>query len=50
MQSYGNPMKETYRAFHRFGQAEFPDVGSILGSSQFSITAQLLPKIQKWSK
>jgi len=23
--------------FHRFGQANFPDGGSILGSSQFSI-------------
>jgi len=35
-----------YRAFHRFGQAKFPDAdgGSILGSSQFSILHQLPPK------
>ncbi len=25
------------RAFHGFGQAKFPDGGSILGSSQFSV-------------
>ncbi len=25
------------RAFHGFGEAEFPDGGSVLGSSQFSI-------------
>ncbi len=35
----------SYRAFHRFGQAKFPDGGSILGSSQFSILPQLPPKI-----
>jgi len=29
------------RAFHRFGQAKFPDGGSVLGSSQFSILSQL---------
>jgi hypothetical protein len=28
-------LKYLYRAFHRFGQAKFPDGGSILGSSQF---------------
>ncbi len=28
---------QCYRAFHQFGQAKFPDNGSILGSSQFSI-------------
>jgi len=46
------------RAFHRFGQAKFPDGGLILGLSQFSILPQLqlhscLQKyclIQKWSK
>jgi len=32
---------EFYRAFHRFGQAKFPDGGSVLGSSQFSILPQL---------
>ncbi len=31
----------TYRAFHRFGHAKFPDGGSVLGSSQFSILPQL---------
>jgi hypothetical protein len=30
-----------YRAFHRFGQAKFPEGGSVLGSSQFSILPQL---------
>jgi len=42
-----------YRAFHRFGQAKFPDGGKVLGSSLFSILYQLPPKtcsIQKWSK
>jgi len=29
-----------YRAFHQFGQAKFPDGGSILGSRQFSILPQ----------
>jgi len=33
-----------YRAFHRFGQAKFPDGGSVLGSSQFSVLPQLPPK------
>jgi len=33
-----------YRAFHRFGQAKFPDGGLDLGSSQFSILPQLPPK------
>jgi len=28
-------------AFHRFGQAEFPDGGSVLSSRQFSILPQL---------
>jgi len=30
----------SYRAFHIFGQAEFPDGGLDLGSSQFSILPQ----------
>jgi len=30
----------TYRAFHRFGQAKFPNGGLVLGSSQFSIPPQ----------
>ncbi len=33
-----------YRAFHRFGKATFPDGGSILGLSQFSVLTQLPPK------
>jgi hypothetical protein len=33
-----------YRAFHRFGQAKFPDGGLVLGSSRFSILPQLPPK------
>jgi len=40
--SFFSPNSETwYRAFHRFGQAKFPDGGSILGSSQFLILPQL---------
>jgi len=43
---------DMYRAFHIFGQAKYPDVGSILGSSasQFSILPQLPPKILLDSK
>jgi len=33
-----------YRAFHGFGQAKFPDGGSVLGSSQVSILPQLPQK------
>ncbi len=33
--------KNQIRVFHRFGQAKFPDGGSVLGSSQFSIMPQL---------
>jgi len=32
---------KTYRAFHGFWQARFPDGGSVLGSSQFCILPQL---------
>jgi hypothetical protein len=32
-----------YSAFHGFGQAEFPDGGSVLGPSQF-LTMPLLPQ------
>ncbi len=39
-----------YRAFHRFWQAKFPDNGSVLGSSQFSILSQLPQKILLDSK
>jgi len=39
-----------YRAFHGFGQAKFPDGGSVLGSSQFSKLHQLSPKILLDSK
>jgi hypothetical protein len=34
-----------YRALHRFEQAKFPDGGSVLGSSQFSVLPQLPPKM-----
>jgi len=37
-------------AFHRFGQAKFPDGGLILGLSKFSILPQLPPKILLDSK
>jgi len=40
----------SYRAFHRFVQAKFPDGGLILGSIQFSILPQLPPKILLDSK
>jgi len=33
-----------YRALHGFGQAELPDGGLDLGSSQVSLLAQLLQK------
>jgi len=36
--------------FHGFGQAKFPDGGSVLGSSQFSILPHLPPKIMPDSK
>ncbi len=36
-----NSSLKTQKAFHRFGQAKFPDGGSVLGSSQFSILPQL---------
>jgi len=39
-----------YKAFHGYGQAKFPDVGSILGSSQFTLLPQLPPKIMRYSK
>jgi len=39
-----------HRAFHRFGQAKFPDGGSVLALSQFSRLYQLPPKILLDSK
>jgi len=36
---------KSYRTFHRFGQAEFPDGGTVLGTSQFSVLPQLPPKM-----
>jgi len=39
-----------YKAFHRFGQAKFPDGASVLDSSQFAILPQLPPKILLDSK
>jgi hypothetical protein len=36
--------KNIHRAFHRFGQAKFPNGGSVLGLSQFSILPQLPQK------
>jgi len=44
---------DTYRAFHRFGQAKFPNGGLVLGSSKFSVQPQLPPEMmlsQKRSK
>jgi len=35
----------SYRAFHRFGQAKIPGGGSVLGSSQFLALPQLPPKM-----
>jgi hypothetical protein len=35
-----------YRAFHRIGQAKFPDGGSVLGLSQFSMLPQLPLKMK----
>jgi len=37
-------LSTTYRAFHGFGQAKFPDVGLVLGTSQFLVLHQLPPK------
>jgi len=37
-------MIKIYREFHRLGQAKFPNGGSILGLSQFSILPQLPQK------
>ena len=39
-----------YRAFHGFGQAKFPNGGSVLGSSQFKILHQLPLKMMLGSK
>ncbi len=39
-----------YKAFHRLKQYKFPDGGSVLGSSQFSILPQLPPNILLNSK
>jgi len=36
--------------FHGFGQVKFPDDGSVLGPSQYSILPQLPPKIMLDSK
>jgi len=36
---------KSYRVFHKFGKANFPDYGLILDPSQFSILPQLPPKI-----
>jgi len=36
--------------FHGFGQANYPDGGSALGSSQFSKLPQMPPKIMLDSK
>jgi len=36
--------------FHGFGQAKFPDGGSVFGLSQFSILPQLPPKVLLNSK
>jgi hypothetical protein len=36
---------ECYKAFRRFWQEKFPDGGSVLGSSKFSVLPQLPPKM-----
>ncbi len=41
---------KSYRAFYGFGQAKIPDVGLVLGLSQFSILPQLPSKILLDSK
>jgi len=41
---------ESYREFHGFGKAKFPDGGLVLGLSQFLILPQLPPKILLSSK
>ncbi len=40
----------SYRAFHGFVQAKFPDGGSALDSGQFSILSQLHQKLMLASK
>jgi hypothetical protein len=35
----------SYKAFHGFGHAKFPEVSSVLGLSQFSILPQLPLKV-----
>jgi len=34
-------LPQSYRAFQKFGQAKFPNGGSVLGSSQLSLLPQL---------
>jgi len=41
---------KSYRAFHQFGQAKFPNGGLVLGLSRFSILPQQPPKILLDSK
>jgi hypothetical protein len=36
--------------FHGFGQAKFPDGGTVLGLRQFSLPTQLSPKLMIGSK
>jgi len=38
-------LKKTTRAFHKFGEAKFPDGGSVSGSSQFSVLPHLPQKM-----
>ncbi len=40
----GRKRNANYRTFHRFGQAKYPNGGSVLGSSQFSVLPLLPPK------
>jgi hypothetical protein len=42
---YREHSHETTFTFTRFGLAKFPDGGSVLGSSQFTVQPQLTPKI-----
>ena len=43
-------LNDSYRAFHRFGQAKFAYGGPVLGSSQFLLLPQLPQKMMLASK
>jgi len=39
-----------YRVIHGLGQAKLPDVGLVIGSSQFSVLPKMPPKLMLDSK